>query len=131
MEPARPAGADRPVCAYAAWMSRILYFRDPLGVVTSTVSPFFLPMIALPTGRPARELQLGGVGLGRADDEVLVRALGVDGREPPSAPTETTLVSTLPVSITRAFVIRRSSSWAIRWPSIACSFLLPSYSAFS
>ena len=36
--------------AYAAWMSRILYLSEPRGVVTSTVSPFFLPMIALPTG---------------------------------------------------------------------------------
>ena len=40
--------AGRP--AYAALMSRILYFSDPRGAATSTVSPFFLPMIALPTG---------------------------------------------------------------------------------
>ena len=35
----------------AALMSMILYLSAlPRGVVTSTVSPFFLPMIALPTG---------------------------------------------------------------------------------
>ena len=43
-------GERRPVRVYAALMSRILYFRAPRGAETSTVSPFFFPMIALPTG---------------------------------------------------------------------------------
>src|SRR5206468_11906114 len=34
----------------AALISMILNFRAPRGANTSTISPFFLPMIALPTG---------------------------------------------------------------------------------
>jgi hypothetical protein len=36
--------------AYAALMSMILNLIVPRGAETSTISPFFLPMIALPTG---------------------------------------------------------------------------------
>src|SRR5205809_5793495 len=45
------AQRGRTFLGYAALISRILYFRAlPRGVCTSTVSPFFLPRIALPTG---------------------------------------------------------------------------------
>ena len=60
-------------------MSRILYLSEaPRGVVTSTVSPFLWPDDRLADRRLVRELVLGRVGLGRADDVVLDRLLGVD-----------------------------------------------------
>ena len=48
---ARERWREAPTAArYAALMSRILNLSEPRGAATSTVSPFFLPMIALPTG---------------------------------------------------------------------------------
>ena len=100
------AGSDADVLRlrrrYAALMSRILYFREPRGVATSTVSPFFLPMIALPTGDSFESFELGRVRLRRPDDVVLDRLLASTSRRRTFAPTETTLRSTSPVSITRA-----------------------------
>ena len=62
-------------------MSRILYFRDPLGVVTSTVSPFFLPMIALPTGDSLESFS--SAGLASAEPTMKYSsALGVDVAKP-------------------------------------------------
>ena len=39
---------------------RILYFIEPRGAVTSTVSPFLWPMIALPTGDSLESLFCAG-----------------------------------------------------------------------
>jgi len=44
------AAAQAVAGSQAALTSMILYFSAPRGAATSTVSPFFLPMIALPTG---------------------------------------------------------------------------------
>jgi hypothetical protein len=55
---------------------------EPRGVTTSTVSPFFRPMIALPDGGLVRELALDRIRLGGADDEVLDRLLRVDVAQP-------------------------------------------------
>src|SRR5256885_15060141 len=49
---------------YAALISRILNFIEPRGAATSTVSPFFLPMIALPTGDSFESLFSAGVASG-------------------------------------------------------------------
>src|SRR5262249_60869120 len=46
--------------AYAALMSMILNVSLPRGAATSTVSPFFLPMIALPTGDSLESLFSAG-----------------------------------------------------------------------
>ena len=76
------------------------------------------------------ELVLERVGLGRADDLELLRVVGllvldVDDRAE--------LTSSVPMSFSSITVARRSrsSSWAIRCSSRACSFLASSYSAFS
>jgi hypothetical protein len=45
---------------HAALISRILYFIEPRGAVTSTVSPFLWPMIALPTGDSLESLFCAG-----------------------------------------------------------------------
>ena len=74
-------------------MSRILYFSDPRGATTSTVSPFFLPMIALPTGDSFESLTRR-VRLCRADDRVLDRLFASTSCSRTFAPTETTLRST-------------------------------------
>ena len=67
----------------AALISMILNLTtEPRGVVTSTVSPFLRPMIALPTGDSFESLLLGRVRLGGADDVVLDRLLRVDVAQP-------------------------------------------------
>ena len=45
---------------YAALISMILNFSAPLGAATSTTSPFFFPMIALPTGDSLESLFSAG-----------------------------------------------------------------------
>ena len=81
--------------------------------------------------RLVRELVLGRVRLGRADDVVLE---GLVRRPCPGAarvaPTDTVSFEISFFVITRADS-SRSSSWAIRCSSIACSFFASSYSAFS
>ena len=59
-------------------ISRILYFSEPRGVATSTVSPFLWPMIALPTGDSFESFSSAGIRLGGADDAVLDGLLRVD-----------------------------------------------------
>ena len=68
--------------------------------------------------RLVRELELRGVRLGRADDEVLVRPLGVDVAEATFAPTETTLRSTSRFWITRVRQRPRAGRLVL---DIACS----------
>ena len=64
-EPVLPARGDGVIAederpAYAALISMILNFIFPRGAATSTVSPFFFPMIALPTGDSLESLFSAG-----------------------------------------------------------------------
>src|SRR5688500_13925101 len=95
--------------AYAAWMSRILYFKDPRGAATSTVSPFFLPMIALPTGDSFESFD--SVGFASAEPTIVYSkvAFASTSRSLTLAPIDTTLRSTSRFWITRAFESRSSS----------------------
>src|SRR2546430_5412404 len=66
-EPVLPARRDGVVAederpAYAALISMILNFIFPRGAAPSTVSPFFFPMIALPTGDSLESLFSAEIG---------------------------------------------------------------------
>src|SRR6266540_1046937 len=111
-------------------MSMILNFRDPRGAETSTVSPFFLPMIALPTGDSFESLCSAGFASAEPTRWYSTVCFASTSRRRTLAPTETTSLAISFFSITRAAAIR-SSSLAIRASSIACSFFASSYSAFS
>src|SRR5256714_4846084 len=100
----------------------------PLGSATSTVSPFLWPSRALPTG-DSLDRRSGGLA---SAEPTMTKVCFL----PPSSvtltcePTRTTSVERSLASMTVA-ERRRSSSWAIRCSSMACSFLASSYSEFS
>src|SRR5581483_3436539 len=122
---AAPAGRRQ-----AALLSMILNFRAPRGAATSTTSPFWRPMIALPTGDSFESLFSAGF----ASAEPTMWYSNVFpccmSRRRTCEPIETASFEISFFVITRA-ERRRSSSCAILCSSIACSFFASSYSAFS
>ena len=113
-----------------ALISRILNFIDPRGAATSTVSPFFLPMIALPTGDSFESLFSAGFASAEPTMRYSKVCFASMSRSFTLEPIETTSLATSFLLITRA-LRSRSSSVAIRCSSSACSFFASSYSAFS
>jgi hypothetical protein len=111
-------------------MSMILNFMAPRGALTSTVSPFLRPRIALPTGDSFESLF--SAGLASAEPTIWYSnvLLASTSRRRTVAPIETTSEVISDFSMTRA-ERRRSSSVAMRCSSIICSFFASSYSAFS
>ena len=111
-------------------ISRILNFIDPRGATTSTVSPFFLPMIALPTGDSFESLFSAGFASAEPTIRYSTVCLAEMSRSLTFEPTETTSLEISFFEITRA-LRSRSSRVAMRCSSSACSFFASSYSAFS
>jgi hypothetical protein len=108
----------------------ILNFRAPRGATTSTTSPFFFPMIALPTGDSLDSLFSAGFASAEPTmwySNVLFFCMSLRRTREPIE-TESFEISFF--VITRA-ESSRSSSCAILCSSIACSFFASSYSAFS
>ena len=86
---------------YAALISMILNFTfEPRGVMTSTVSPFLRPMIALPTGDSFESLRSAGFASAEPTMKYSVVSFASTSRRRTTAPTETTLVSTRRLSMT-------------------------------
>ena len=72
--PRRPAAAaQRPTSIFVIFSLR----AGPRGTCTETISSRLWPISALPTGDSLESLLLGRVGLGRADDRVLLRLAGL------------------------------------------------------
>ena len=96
----RQHGVDR---VYAALISMILNFSlEPRGVATSTVSPFFRPMIALPTGDSFESLRSTGFASAEPTMKYSTVSFASTSRRRTTEPTETTLVSMSFGLITRA-----------------------------
>src|SRR6266550_4346326 len=125
-EDERPTGAG----LQAALISMILNFILPRGAVTSTVSPFFLPMISLPTGDSLESLFSAGLASAEPTIWYSIVSLAPTSRSFTFEPTETTSLAMSFLEMTRASRMR-SSSVAMRCSSSICSFLASSYSAFS
>ena len=127
--PARRRGRGR--VRQAALMSMILNLSAPRGAATSTVSPFLLADDRLADRRLVRELVLGRVRLGRADDVVLDRLVRVDVPQPDVRADRDDVRRDLLLRRSRARCGAAPRAVAIRCSSIACSFFASSYSAFS
>ena len=79
-------------------MSRILYLSEPRGAETSTVSPFFLPMIALPTGDSFESFNSDGSASAEPTIVYSTVWFASTSLRRTFAPIETTLRSTSPLS---------------------------------
>src|SRR5207237_9909902 len=86
--PAKRAGL------HAALISRILNFIEPRGASTSTVSPFFLPMIALPTGDSFESLFSAGFASAEPTIRYSTVCFAPMSRRRTFEPTETTSLAT-------------------------------------
>ena len=75
---------------HAALISRILNFIEPRGATTSTVSPFFLPMIALPTGDSFESLFSAGFASAEPTIRYSTVCFAAMSRSLTFEPTETT-----------------------------------------
>src|SRR5436189_3106600 len=87
---------------YAALISRILNFIAPRGASTSTVSPFFLPMIALPTGDSFESLFSAGFASAEPTMRYSTVCLAPRSRNRTLEPTDTTSFAMSFLLITRA-----------------------------
>src|SRR3954454_13707369 len=87
---------------HAALISRILYFIAPRGAVTSTVSPFLWPMIALPTGDSFESLFCAGFASAEPTMWYSTVCLAATSRSFTFEPTETTSFATSFLLITLA-----------------------------
>jgi hypothetical protein len=108
----------------------ILNLSVPRGAETSTVSPFFLPMIALPTGDSLESLFSAGFASAEPTMWYSTVSFAATSRSFTLEPIETTSLAMSFFEMTRASRMR-SSSVAILCSSSICSFLASSYSAFS
>src|SRR5262249_2101558 len=86
----KSSGRARRGGLHAALISRILNFIAPGGAVTSTVSPFFLPMIALPTGDSLESLFSAGFASAEPTIRYSTVCLASRSRRRTFEPTETT-----------------------------------------
>src|SRR6478609_4678287 len=111
-------------------MSMILNLSLPRGAATSTVSPFFRPMIALPTGDSFESLFSAGFASAEPTMWYSTVLFALTSRRRTFVPTDTSpdLISFF---VTTRELLRRSSSSAMRASRWACSFFAESYSAFS
>ena len=115
---------------HAALISRILNFSEPRGAETSTVSPFFLPMIALPTGDSFESLFSAGFASAEPTIRYSNVLLRVEVPQPHLRADRDDVLGDV-LLLDHAGGRSRSSSVAIRCSSRACSFFASSYSEFS